>query len=767
MHPNSEEKEKMKVQNIKDICHIIRNTFERIKKVLYLNDIQVQQLIIAFTFLRRIDCMIGDYANESYQFYIEHRNKLSDKQLEKKLRELSGGYSFYIFSGYSFDGILYSSSPVDVAINTYLQDFSSNVQSILTDMRFQQNIAVLQRQSRYLVELLECYVELDLSVSLLNNKQFIELITELISNSSRNGGLFPTPIGLSKLICECLFCKEVCEGLVYDDPLDEISIYDPACGTGSLLAYAGEKAKSNYDEDVHLIGNEISELSCAVANAFILLTGDESSFANDVNTLTEEDSIDRGYKFVVGDLPLGLPWIPFKERIMRENMKGNGRFNKGLPSTADSQFLFIQEIVSKMDIFGGRAAFITSAAVLNGGSVKSGESRIRKWLIETGFVETIIALPKGVYAPYGNTPLFLWILTCNEFLTANEFMEKMDGKVRLIDSNRLISAKDKFTLSDEFITSVLLEYKSLENTEATRIVKKEDFGFYELELWDDDEVETVKISLDTDIKSFVEKERKPYAKGIIKIDYSSAEKGYSVDFSKFFESEESPIPSIESESSNILSVLDAIAALRIDIDTVILQSMDKPEFEVWRDLPLRAATEIINGSSSPRTTTKQGLPIISVANLRGETIEAKRYAITNKSKCVTSTDVILIKTGANAGEAFKGMEGILSSTLVAVRSTDESIIRPQFLYYLLKGYEKILRQMTGGYAIKSINTKAILDLKLKIPTIELQDKIVIFLNDIVGKIDNIIKLMDSSDNVFSQYRQTLIENAVRGKIRIN
>lgn len=754
-------------QNIQNLSRQIKQTVARVIRPLSLHVTQGLELAIAFTFLRRIDCMIGQYSEACHMFYSRNKDMMSDNLLDKNLREISGGYTFYNVSGYTFEGFLRSGLSVELAFNSYMQGFNLDIRDLFSDLGFSNNVAILQRQSRYLVDLFEFFSKLDLSEYAVSNKQFIDLVTKLVTESSIKGQLAPTPEGLSELICECLFCEEVCEGLIYNEPSEDISIYDPVCGTGSLLAYAGERAKSLAlnNKRAYLIGKEISPISSAIANFLILFTGDDNSFVRNADSLTDADSDDLEYQFVVADLPLGLSWAPIKGRVENESRRDAGRFARGIPSTTDSQFLFIQEIVSKMDCLGGRAAIITSDYVLQAGAVDSGEARIRKWLIESGLVETIIALPKSVYVPYINTPVYLWILTCNENYGANEFTEKMDGKVRLIDANRLISSKDKLTLNDEFITSVLREYKSLSNTEATRIVKREDLGFYELKLWDDDEVETVKISLDTDIKTFVEKERKPYAKGEITIDYSSAEKGYSIDFSKFFKTEDAPIPSIESESSNILAILDAIVSLRKDI-TTIANGTDTQENEVWREMPLRAATEIVNGGNCPRTTTKQGLPIISVANLRGETADVERYTIANKSRCITPTDVILIKTGANAGEVFKGMEGILSTTLVAVRSTDESIIRPQFLYYLLKGYEKILRQMTGGYAIKSMNTRAILDLKLRIPTIELQDKISIFLNDIVGKIDNIMQLLDSSDNVFSQYRQTLIENAVRGRIRL-
>ena len=754
-------------QNIKNICHLIKQAFVRVRKPLSLNEAQIQELTIAFTILRRIDCLIGQYAEDCYLFYSENKDKISDKLLDQKLKELSGGYNFYNVSGYTFEGFLNSGLSVEVALNSYLQGFSSNVRYILSDMNFHQNVAIMLRQSHYIVDVFDFFAGFNLTFSAFSNKRFIDLITILSSYGFKYNGLTPTPIGLSKLICDILFCEDVCEGLFYDDPT--VSVYDPVCGTGSLLTYAGEKAKAlTGDEDVYLIGKDVSSFASAVASALVLLTGDKDSFVDDVNTLTDEDSYDWEFHFVVADLPQGLPWTPIRERIVKESQKENGRFRKGLPGTGDSQFLFIQDIVSKMDGISGRAAFISSAYVLQGGSVKSGEARIRMWLIESGLVETIIALPVGIL-PNNNTPLYLWILSCCDinFNRDNEFLEKMEGKVRLIDATKFVFSKNNFSIDNNFIDSVVKEYKSFENTSATKIVQKEELGFYEVGLLENGKKkETVTISLDTDIKAFVEEERKPYAKGKIAIDYSSVEKGYSVDFSKFFKSEETPIASIKDESFRMLSVMDTINSMKNDIESIVNRCTDTSVSDVWKEIPLRAATEIIQANNRSYVVDMRGLPIISMAYLRGDKVDEELYAVTHISKRVSSTDVILVRTGANAGEVFKGVDGILSPTLAAIRCTDDSLILPSYLYYLLKGYEKTLRAMTGGTSVKTLSTKSIRDFKCFIPSLEEQVKIAEFLDYIINKIDNTIKSIGSSNSVFSQYRQTIIENAVRGRIRL-
>lgn len=760
-------------QNIKNICHLIKQALKRVQKPLSLSDAQSQELAIAFTFLRRIDCLIEQYVEESTLFYNENREKLSDKQLDEKLSEISGSNPFYNVSGYNIKGMLNSGLSVEVAIMSYLQGFSSNVRQILMDMRFPENIATLMRKSQYLVELFDFYSELDFSESTFSNKQFIDLITTLAAGESRNSGLCPTPIGLSKLICECLFCKEVCEDIFYDDPLDEVSIYDPVCGTGSLLAYAGEKAKSLGSKDVYLIGQEISPFSCAIANALILLTGDKNSFADDVNTLTKEsfeekDSFEMEFKFVLGDLPLGLPWTPIKDRVEREHQKENGRFSKGLPSTNDSQFLFIQDIVSKMDSLGGRAAFITSSSVLNGGSVKSGESRIRRWLFESGLVETIIALPAGILSPYPNIPVYLWILSCvdPEFNHDNVIWEKMEGKVRLIDAAKLVSSDKEFVLDDEGINSVLREYKSLDNTSATKIVSKDELGFYELKIEEKGKKkETIRISLNTDIHDFIEKERKPYSKGEITIDYGSVEKGYSVDFSKFFKIEEPQVPSLKEESDSILSIIDAIADIKSDIEMIGSSSVDMPITETWREIPLRVAIEQIRPNNRFQVRDMQGITELSKAYLKGDVSDVELYAVTENGTKISSKAVFMLRIGNSAGLVIKGVKGTILPALMAFQCTDESIITSDYLYYLLKGHEKLFTLLAKGSAKKYLDARAVLDFKCLIPPIEEQKKMVQFLDGIVGKLDSIIHSVKGSNTIFLEYKHSLIENAVRGRIR--
>ena len=718
--------------------------------------VQLEQIEIAFTFLRRIDCLIGKYANECASFYSENKERLSDERLDAKLRELSGGYPFYNYSGYTFDGILNANNSVEVVMNSYLQGFSKNVLEFLDGMDFKQNLAIMQRQSRHLVEIIKRFSEIDLSVSAFDNEEFIYIVSSLLDNGDKESGVFGAPIDLFVLIAECLLSDDI-----RGSKKNFATIYDPVCGTGSMLAITGEKAKSLavHQDNISLYGQEVNMYHCSIAKAITLLVGNEYSQVQYGNTLTDDLFPDEKFQYIIAHFPFGLSWKVFKDRIVRESVYPSDRFYLGLPSLHDSQFLFIEHILSKMDDNGSRAAFMTTGAVLSGGFANSGESRIRRWLFENDRVETIIKLPGGVL-PLLNMPVFLWILT-------NKKKESRRGRVHLIDASLMAQKKKRFTLDDKFAKRVVQEYKSDVVSTMSVFVKNEQFGFYEVGLLENGKKkETVNISLDTDIQEFIKKERQPFAKGEITVDYNSVEKGYSVQFGKFFKPEETPIASLKDETQKLMSMIDAISSLKPKMEQILDNDGDSTISDSWRELPLRSIVEIVSGSAKPTEQDAEGLPVLSVPYLRGKSEDEETYAVTPRTKCATDEDTIIIVKGANTGEVFRGVNGILSTSLAAIKCANNSIIIPQYLYYLIKANEKKLMGMVMGAGQKSLNLQSIADLKCKIPTLAEQRTIVKYLDSVVAIIDDILKALKSENNSFAEFRQALIENVILGKYPI-
>lgn len=746
-------KEMIEEQNIQVSITRIWQVLSHVRGVM--PDEQLQQLAIALTFLRRIDCLIGEYAHESASFYSNNSKRLSDERLAENLCEISGGFPFYNYSGYTFNGILNANNSVEVVMNSYLQGFSKNVQEILDGMEFHQNLAVMMRQSRYLVEMFELFSEMDLSASTVDNEEFTELISALLIDSSRKMDSFCTPFELSNLLCECLLSVDV-----RNSKDENVTIYDPVCGTGSMLAVAGGKAKdiAVHQANISLFGQEISMYPSAVAKALVLLSGNDESKIMYGNTLTDDLFPAKHFQYILANPPLGLQWRPIKEKIEKESLDANGRFYIGLPSVNDSQFLFIEHILSKMDIHGSRAAFITTASVLWGGSASSGESRIRRWMFEKDLVETIIALPVGTLIST-KIPVYLWILS-------NKKDEAQKGKVRLINTLLVDSKENSTLLSKAFVKSVVDEYKSKIVSKMSQIVKNEQFGYYEVGLLENGKKkETVNIPLDTDIEKFIEKERQPFARGKVTVDYSSVEKGYSVDFSKFFKSAENEVTPLEETTNSVLSVVEAIESVKPIVQQINNLEKAHSEDNSWTELPLRSATEVVFGINRPPVLAKEGLPILSVPYLRNPSGDEK-YEVTPKTRCATENDVLVIVKGANTGEVFKGMNGILSPSMAAIKCTDESVITPRYMYYLLKGYEKPLMSMAKGVSIKSIDAKMIPDFKCLVPPTEEQIQISDYLDTVVGKIDKVIETLHSESSTFSTLRQALIENIVQGIWRI-
>lgn len=707
----------------------------------------VQDALIAFSILRRIDCMIGQYARESEFFYNQNNEKLTPERLTAGLCEISGGYPFYNYSGYRLNDLIFEDSSFDMVLKLYLQCFSGNILAFLEGINFRQTIAILNRQPRYFVELIRVFADMDLSVQSVSSEEFYYLVASLIYGHS---GFDSTP-AISTIISECLMSDDIRRN---ED--EKISIYDPTCGFGVSLINAGILAKKylGRHKQVTLYGQDINISSSAIASALVLLS-DYNGEVLQGNTLTQDLFLDQHFQYILAEFPIGAKWGSIKDRIEWDGYSMNGRYSIGIPNTNDSQFLFIQHILSKMDRKGARAAFITSGSVLYNGNASSGESRVRRWLFENDMVETIIALPTKLVSSIG-IPLYLWVLS-------NKKRESLIGKVRLIDSSSLNSNLRRKSLEDEVAQSIINEYRTI--APDARIIDNDEFGFYEVKLLENGKFkETVTVPLNTDIECFVATERQPFSNHKITVDYSSVEKSYSVFFDKYFRQSE-VLSSAADKAKTLLSLMDEIESLKLDI----LKVKDTANPHAWKMMPLPAVAKVISGSSPSKDIPqdRNGLPLLTVPYLRGNFDDNARYKVMPRYKCVTSDDVIMISRGANAGEIFRGQDGILTSTLVGIQSINENVISPRYLYYMLKGYEKELSSMAKGSAIQSIDLKSFSDFKCMVPPLAGQRRIVSYLDRIVSKLDQIIESIGGGDNVFTEFRQVLIENAVHGRIVID
>lgn len=746
----------------------IKNIKERIIKLgeyLYGNlpyNMPPLQVLLSFLILRRIDCLIGKYAKQSMEFYLKNRDRYSDERMLSEMQSRFGGYPFYNFSGLNIDSILLSDKSIDVVINNYIQGFSNNVQEILEGLLLRNSIAILQRQSKFLEIVLRTFQEIDLSMNSVDDEEFVELTYSLIERmggSSYRGG-YMTPLPLAKLMTEILF-QQIILGKSSDDV---ISIYDPVCGTGNLLSLAYNKAISHYFHHhlISLCGQDIDYHSSSIAKAMVLLLGNEFSAICHGDTLINDFFLDRKFDYILADMPLRQSWKHIKDIVV-----GDSRFFAGLPGYHDSQFLFIEHMVSKMTQCS-RVVFVTSGSILYSGTVSSGESRIRKWLFENDLVDCIVSLPRGVHMPSTLIPLYLWVLTNNK-------EEQHKGKTLLINVRDTEGGSvRKPSLDDKTIQEILDRYKDYSNTENSQVISNDKFGYYEIAYTEEGykKQKKVSFSLNTKVEDYFNINIIPYAKGKVTIDYLSVEKGYSIDFNKVFAQKEQTISPADISSKRITPLLKSLSSFQKDIDALLEMEL-KSEEDInnntagWSEYPLNYFANMINGAAKPKNQNSHGLPYLSITNLRDVNAFEEKYEWNPSDiRIATEKDILLVSKGFNAGEVFRGVNGIASNSLVIIRPQNEVVI-PSYLYYLLKGYENHLRSLSAGAGVKSLDTKTINVIKFKLPPIKIQENIVSCLDEIDKKVEFVNQVIGNSDNVFSEYRQALIEAAVRGKLKIS
>ena len=434
-------------------------------------------VIIPMTIIRRFECALAPTKEEVVKTYQANKNypakamyRISNKQ-------------FYNTSNYTLQELCNDPDHLAANFKAYLDGFSPNVQDILNELNMDSHIEKMNKEN-CLFNVVKAFSELDLSEEHFDSIKMGYIFENLIGRFYQNvdAGQFYTGRDIIKMMVSILTAENC------DDVYDEgkvITVLDQACGTGGMLSTAYSHLKHlNPSADIRLFGQEFMGQSYAIGLAEMLIKGQDSSNFRRADTLKDDCFKDTKMRFLIENPPFGTPWkgadskVGQEDAVQQEYAKGEtSRWAAGLPAGGDSQLLFMQSAINKMDDEVGRGAIITNGSPLFNGGVSSGESQIRRWLLENDYIEAIIAMPTDLFYNTG-IATYTWILSKNK-------SEERQGKIQLIDATEIYhtlrkslgNKRKEFTGEDRKKITEL--YANFEENELCQIYPNEEFIYKE------------------------------------------------------------------------------------------------------------------------------------------------------------------------------------------------------------------------------------------------------------------------------------------------
>lgn len=436
-----------------------------------------KDVIIPMTIIRRFECALEKTKeavvkkfNENPNFPPKAMNRISD-------------YSFYNTSPFSLKELLNDSNNIASNFKAYIAGFSANVQDIIHSLDFEKQIDKMDANDR-LYNVVEAFSELDLDPATIDNVKMGYIFEDLIRRFSENAeaGDHYTGRDIIKLMVNILLA-EGCPDIFDDGKV--ITVLDQACGTGGMLSTSYNYIRRlNPTADVRLFGQEINPESYAICLAEMLIKGQNAENIRYRDTMKEDCFCDRKMRFVIENPPFGTPWggkdagTGVEVAVKEEYAKGkDGRFPAGLPGSGDMQLLFVQSAIDKMDDEIGRAAIIENGSPLFTGGTASGESQIRRWILQNDLLEAIIALPTDLFYNTG-IATYIWVLSKNK-------RDERKGKVQLIDATsfytklRKALGNKRNEIGPEERKTITELYANFEANEYCKIFDNEDFMYRE------------------------------------------------------------------------------------------------------------------------------------------------------------------------------------------------------------------------------------------------------------------------------------------------
>ncbi|MGH7469676.1 MAG: type I restriction-modification system subunit M [Longimicrobiales bacterium] len=415
------------------VADLIRDTFKRGK---------YQDVILPLTVLRRLDCVLAPTKSKVLETQARFHGKLEDQSAQ--LRRASG-FAFYNTSRYDFEKLLADAPHLAVNLRAYIAGFSQNMRDVLEKFDFDNTISKLD-EAGLLFQVLERFKNVDLHPDKIDNPTmgtiFEELIRKFNEALNENPGEHFTPRDVVHLMVDLMLAGDATRigrrGAI-------ISVYDPCCGSGGMLMITKEhvtiggrrngtvvRAPINAHADIHLFGQEVNPETWAVSKSDLFMkdpTGRDADNITFGSTLSNDQHAGRSFDYLIANPPYGKDWKRDEENVRNEHDRASGRFGPGLPRISDGQLLFLLHMLAHRKEArdgGSRIAIIMNGSPLFTGDAGSGESEIRRYILENDLLEALIALPEQLFYNTG-IATYVWVLT-------NRKSTDRKGKVQLIDA---------------------------------------------------------------------------------------------------------------------------------------------------------------------------------------------------------------------------------------------------------------------------------------------------------------------------------------------
>lgn len=446
---------------------------------------QYGDVILPMAVLRRFDCVLAETKEEVLKEY-EKLKKLGIQNMDPILNRVSK-QPFNNTSKYDFEKLLADPDNIASNLRNYINGFSKNVREIIEHFDFDKEITKLNDNNLLYLVVSE-FNKIDLHPDKVSNMEMGYIFEELIRRFSEHGeaGDHYTPREVIKLMVNILLNEDNEEltqpGLV-------VTVYDCCAGTGGMLSVAEQYLRElNPGIQVELFGQEINPQSFSICKSDMLIKGQNADNIILGDSLTEDGHRGKTFRYMLTNPPFGVDWKKQEKYIRDEYEKEgyDGRFGAGLPRVSDGSLLFLQHLISKMrqDEKGSRIAIIFNGSPLFTGDAGSGESEIRRWIIENDMLEGIIALPDQLFYNTGIST-YIWIVTNRK----NDDPMKgpvRKGKIQLVNAvdfykkMRKSLGNKRNEITEEQIKEITRIYGEFKENEYCKIFDNEDFGYQKI-----------------------------------------------------------------------------------------------------------------------------------------------------------------------------------------------------------------------------------------------------------------------------------------------